>query len=145
MHRRGDCPIPTLSATGRSSSILTQARQRRIRRAVRDEIAQAEQRGWIGDTASLRSGKRYFIEDAHAKTTPFRACGNYLRKLGRRDGDLSIRRYFYIGRRHGVHVYEPYNIHRDVQETQLHQRLIWQEDQPDFVALRSSYRYAIED
>jgi hypothetical protein len=132
----GDHDIQQHSHTGKA---------KQIRRAVKDEIAQAEQRGSIGDTASLRSGKRYFTDDAHAKSTPFRGCENYLRKLGRSDGNLSIRRYFYIGRRHGVHVYEPYNIHRDVQETQLYQRLTWQEDQPDFVALRASYRCAIED
>ena len=132
----GDQTIQQHSNTGKA---------KKIRRAVRDEIAKAEQRGWIGDTASPRSGKRYFIEDAHRKTTPFNACENHLRKLGRRDGNLSIRRYVYIGQRHGVRVYEPYNIYRDMQETQLHQRLIWQENQTEFVTLRASYRYAIED
>ena len=65
----------------------------------------------------------------------FKACGNYLRKLSRRDGDVFERRYFYVGSRHGVRIYEPYNIQTNAQETNINQRLIWQEHRNmDFIA-----------
>lgn len=118
---------------------------KQTRRAVRNEMAQAEQRGSIGDTASLRSGKRYFVADARSRTTPFRACDHYLRKLGRRDGDLSQRRYFYVGQRHGACIYEAYNLHTGVRETSLHQRLIWQESRDEFAAAKQSYRRLVGD
>lgn len=118
---------------------------KKIRRAVHVEIVQAEQRGSIGDAASLRSGKRYFVRDTHSHASPFRACESYLRKLGRRDGDLSQRRYFYIGQRHGVRVFEAYNLRSGACETNIHQRLIWQEGNDKFVAVKASYRRAVKD
>ena len=68
-----------------------------------------------------------------------------LRKLGLRDGDLSQRRYFYVGQRHGVCIYEAYNLFTGVRETDLHQRLIWQESQDEFVAARQYHRRMIEE
>ena len=132
----GDRTIQQHSRTGKA---------KRIRRKVKDEIAQAEQRGLVGDTASLRSGKRYFVLDAHSKATPFRACENYLRKLGRCDRDLSQRRYFYIGQRYGVCILEVYNLRSGACETNIHRRLIWRENQDQFVALKKSYRHFVGD
>ncbi len=117
---------------------------KKIRKVIRDEIAQTEQRGSLGDTASLRSGRRYFTEDPHRKSTPFAACDHYLRKLGRRDGDLIQRRYFHIGQRFGMHIFEPYNIQSELQATSIHQRLIWQESQDDFKAMQSVYGQMLE-
>ena len=107
---------------------------------VRDKIARAEQRGSLGDTASLRSGKRYFTEDTYAEGASFRACESYLRKLGRNNGDLSQRRYSYIGKGDGVCIFKSYNLHGSACETNLHQRLIWQENRDKFVSAKTSYR-----
>ncbi len=112
---------------------------KQIRQAVENELAQAEQRGSIGDAASLRSGKRYFASDARSKVTPFRACDNHLRILGRHDGDLSQRRYFYIGQRYGLRIFEVYKLRIGGCNTNLHQRLIWQESQDAFVATKERY------
>lgn len=132
----GDRTIQQHSRTGKA---------KQVRRAVRNEIAQAEQRGCIGDTALLRSGKRYFVSDARSKVTPFRACDNYLRKLGRSDGNLSLRHYFYIGERYGVRIFEAYNLHIGACETGIHQRLIWQESRDEFVTVKDSYHHAVRD
>ena len=128
----GDQTIKLHARTGKA---------KKIRRAAHHEIAMSEQRGSIGDAALLRSDKRYFTEGAHSS---FRACGRYLLKLGRHDGDLAQRRYFYIGQRYGVRIYEPYNIHTDLPETCLHQRLIWQECCDNFTTVKQSYRRIVE-
>lgn len=87
----------------------------------------------------------YFIEDASHKIDPFRACSDSLGKLRRKDGDVFQRRYFYVGYRHGVRIYEPYNIVSNIPETNVQQRLIWQENRADFVAARSNHRRILED
>ncbi|MEQ8677340.1 MAG: hypothetical protein RLP44_04365 [Aggregatilineales bacterium] len=87
----------------------------------------AEQRGAIGDAALLSSGKLYFTQKTISSVYPFHACGDYLRKVGRCNGDVKSRRYFYIGKRHGVQIFEPYNPVTNAPETYLSQRLIWQD------------------
>ncbi len=117
-----------------------------IRQAVRVEISLAEQRGSIGDAALPRSGKRYFTDSQDYKVDAFKACGSYLRKLGRKDGDIFERRYFYVGSRHGVRIYEPYNIQTNVQETNIFQRLIWQEHRnPTFITERQNFAHIVKD
>jgi hypothetical protein len=76
---------------------------------------------------------------------PFRACSDYLRKLSHKEGDVFQRRYFYVGYRHGVRIYEPYDIVTNVPKTNIQQRLIWQESRADFVAARSNHRCILED
>lgn len=107
--------------------------------------AKTEQRGSIGDTAPLRSGKRYFVPTERGNVTPFRACDIYLRKLGRRNGDLSQRRYFYLGQRYGISIFEAYVLRVDACMTNIHQRMIWQESQKEFVALKKIYRNIVGD
>jgi hypothetical protein len=117
-----------------------------IRQAVRAEISLAEQRGSIGDAALPRSGKRYFTDSEAYKVDAFQACDKYLRKLSRKGGDVFERRYFYVGSRHGVRIYEPYNIQTNAQETNIHQRLIWQEHRNmDFIATRRSFEFMLAD
>ena len=64
----------------------------------------------------------YFTGSEAYKVDAFQACGSYLRKLSHKGGDVFERRYFYVGSRHGVRIYEPYNI-----KINIYQRLIWQE------------------
>ena len=117
-----------------------------IRQAVRIEISLAEQRGSIGDAALPRSGKRYFTDSNAYKMDAFKACGDYLRKLGRMNGDIFQRRYFYVGSRHGVHIYEPYNIQTNAPETNIFQRLIWQEHRnPTFISERRNFSHIVKD
>jgi hypothetical protein len=117
-----------------------------IKQAVRTEIAFAEQRGSIGDAALPRSGKRYFTDDTSYKVDAFKACDNYLRKLSRKGGDVFERRYFYVGSRHGVRIYEPFNIQTNAQETNIHQRLIWQEHRnPIFIAAQRNFDVVLTD
>ncbi|MEM9954515.1 MAG: hypothetical protein AAF846_23100 [Chloroflexota bacterium] len=117
-----------------------------IRQAVRVEISLAEQRGSIGDAALPRSGKRYFTDSNAYKMDAFKACGNYLRKLGRMNGDVFQHRYFYIGSRHGVRIYEPYNIQTNAPETNIFQRLIWQEHRnPTFITERQNFAHIVTD
>ena len=118
---------------------------RKVRQAIGVEIALAEQRGSLGDAALPRSAKLYFTDDASHKIDPFRACSDYLRKLSRNDGDVFQRRYFYVGYRHGVRIYEPYDIVSNTPDTNIQQRLIWQESRADFVAARSNHRRILED
>ena len=117
----------------------------KIRKTVQIEIDQAEQRGAIGDAALPRSGKLYFREDSSHKVEPFRACSNYLRKLSHKNGDVFKRRYVYIGKRHGVQIYEPYDIVTNVQQTTIHQRLIWQEKRDEFKSIRDEHRCVLQD
>jgi hypothetical protein len=117
-----------------------------IRQAVRAEIALAEQRGSIGDAALPRSGKRYFTDSESYKVDAFQMCDNYLRKLSRKGSDVFERRYFYVGSRHGVRIYEPYNIQTNVQETNIFQRLIWQEHRnPTFISERRNFAHIVKD
>ena len=119
---------------------------RHIRQAVQVEISLAEQRGSIGDAALPRFGKCYFTDSDAYKIDAFKACGNYLRKLSRRDGDIFQTRYFYVGSRHGVRIFEPYNIQTNVQETTIFQRLIWQENRnPKFIADRRDFTHMVKD
>jgi hypothetical protein len=117
-----------------------------IRQAVSGEISSAEQRGSTGDAALPRSGKRYFTDsDAH-EVDAFKACDQYLRKLSRKGGDVFERRYFYVGSRHGVRIFEPYNIQTNAPETSISQRLIWQEHRtPAFIAARQSFATVVKD
>ncbi|MEQ8671864.1 MAG: hypothetical protein RLP44_05320 [Aggregatilineales bacterium] len=118
-------------------------KSKKIRKAVQHEIVQAEQRGAIGDAALPSSGKLYFTQKASSSVDPFHACSDYLRKVGRRDGDMKRRRYFYVGKRHGVQIFEPYNPVTNIPETYLSQRLIWQESDDRFEQTRESYHGAL--
>ena len=96
----------------------------------------------VSTNAALpHSGKLYFTEDASYQTEPFRACSDYLRKLSRKGGDVFQRRYFYVGYRHGFRIYEPYNIETNTPETNIYQRLIWQENREEFAEARSIHRH----
>ena len=117
----------------------------KIRKTVQIEIDQAEQRGAIGDAALPRSGKFYFSEDCSHKVAPFRACSNYLRKLSRKNGDVFKRRYVYVGKRHGVRIFEPYDLTTNAQQTTIHQRLIWQEKHDEFKDIRDEHRRLLQD
>jgi hypothetical protein len=55
------------------------------------------------------------------------------------------RRYFYVGRRHGVRLYEPYDLSRQIPTTSIFQRLIWQENKREFQRDKVSYRQALLD
>ncbi|GAB5492811.1 MAG: hypothetical protein Phog2KO_30260 [Phototrophicaceae bacterium] len=117
-----------------------------IKQAVRSEIALAEQRGSIGDAALPRSAKRYFTDDISYKLDAFQACETYLRKLSRKGGDIFERRYFYVGSRHGVRIYEPFNIETNAQETNIFQRLIWQEHSSStFIVARHNFALQVAD
>ena len=120
------------------------AKAKKIRKAVQREIMQAERRGALGDAALPVSGKLYFTESSRSKTDPFHACGDYLRKVGRRDGNMKQRRYFYVGKRHGVQIFEPYNPVTNAPETYLNQRLIWRESDFDFEQARMNYGCAVQ-
>ncbi len=78
---------------------LRTGKSKKIRKAVQCEITQAERRGAIGDAALLSSGKLYFTQKVSSSVDPFHACSDYLRTIGRKDGDLKQRRYFYVGKR----------------------------------------------
>ncbi|MEQ8671750.1 MAG: hypothetical protein RLP44_26635, partial [Aggregatilineales bacterium] len=90
------------------------------------------------------SGKLYFTERRKSKVDSFKACSDYLRKVGRHDGDMKLRRYFYVGKRHGVTIFEPYNPVTNDPETYLNQRLIWQESDFDFEQARMNYGIAVQ-
>jgi hypothetical protein len=87
----------------------------------------------------------YFTQKASSSVDPFHACGDYLRKVGRRDGDLKRRRYFYVGSRHGVQIFEPFNPVTNAPETYLSQRFIWRESDDWFEQARLSYATAVRD
>ncbi|MGB7340850.1 MAG: hypothetical protein WBC91_18275, partial [Phototrophicaceae bacterium] len=117
-----------------------------IKQAVRSEIALAEQRGSIGDAALPRSAKRYFTDHASDKLDAFQACDNYLRKLSRKGGNVFEHRYFYVGSRHGVRIYEPFNIETNAQATHIFQRLIWQEHiNSTFIVARHNFALLVSD
>ncbi|MEQ8677999.1 MAG: hypothetical protein RLP44_01550 [Aggregatilineales bacterium] len=118
-------------------------KSKKIRKAVQGEITQAERRGALGDAALPSSGRLYFTQKSSSSVDPFHACSDYLRKVGRCDGDMKCRRYFYIGKRHGVQIFEPYNPVTNTPETYLSQRLIWQESGFDFEQVRTNYRCAV--
>ena len=58
---------------------------------------------------------------------------------------MKRRRYFYVGKRHGVQIFEPYNPVTNAPETYLNQRLIWQESDFDFEQAQTSYGRAVKD
>lgn len=117
-----------------------------MKQAVRSEIALAEQRGSIGNAALPRSAKRYFTDNTSYKVNAFQACETYLRKLSRKDGNVFERRYFYVGSRHGVRIYEPFNIQTNAQATHIFQRLIWQEYiNSTFIATRRNFALLLTD
>ena len=118
---------------------------RKIRKTVQVEIEQAEQRGAIGDAALPRSGKLYFRDIVSTKVEPFRACSNYLRKLSRKNGNIFKCRYVSIGNRHGVRIFEPYDLAINAQQTTIHQRLIWQEKHDEFKSIRDEHRRVLQD
>jgi hypothetical protein len=120
-------------------------KSKRIRQRVSIEMAAAEQRGLIRDAAWLGSGRLYFREDASHNADPFRACDAYLRKRSRQDLDVFQRRYFYVGRRHGVDVYEPYNLTAQTPTTSIFQRLIWQEGKREFQQAKVCYHQMLQD
>lgn len=114
----------------------------KIKQIVRAEIAFAERRGSIGDAALLRSGKRYFTQYDSSNKDAFKACSDFMRKLGRsRSGDIFETRYFYIGSRHGVRIYEPYNILTNTQEINIYQRQV-RGEHLDSTFILAKYNYA---
>jgi hypothetical protein len=131
-----DASIQHHSRTGKAT---------KIRQAVRIELELAEQRGSLGDAALPRSGKLYFTQNASHKVNPFRACGHYLRKLSRRDGDISRRRYFYVGKRNGFSIFEPHNIFTNTPQTHIAQRQICHKNSPEFISARADFRHTIAD
>jgi hypothetical protein len=98
----------------------------------------------IRDAAWLRSGRLYFREDRSQDTDPFRACESYLRRRSQYV-DVFERRYFYVGRRHGVLLYEPYSLSRQIPTTSIFQRLIWQEGKREFQQEKVNYRKMLFD
>ncbi|MEQ8672729.1 MAG: hypothetical protein RLP44_09890 [Aggregatilineales bacterium] len=118
---------------------------KKIRKAVQREITQAGRRGAIGDAALLSSGRLYFTEHARSKVDPFHACSDYLRKVGRKDGDMKRRRYFHVGKRHGVQIFEPYNPVTNAPETYISQRLIWRETDDRFEQAQMNYGRAVKN
>jgi hypothetical protein len=120
-------------------------KSKRIRQRVSTEMAAAEQRGLIRDAAWLRSGRLYFREDDSQSADPFRACDDYLRKRSRHGLDVFQRRYFYVGKRHSVHVYEPYDLTAQIPVTSIFQRLIWQEGKREFQQEKVNYRKMLLD
>ena len=74
---------------------------------------------------------------------PIKACSDYLRRVGRSNGDVFRRRYFHIGRRHNVTIFEPYDLQSNVQQTYIGQRSIRRELDYRFVDARESYRVAL--
>jgi hypothetical protein len=121
-------------------NIHRRGKAKRIQKAVQVEVAKARQRGFIG-TAALQSFVRlYFDENPASDESPFDACEKLLRKLGKQDADIHRPRYFYIGWRCRVRIFEPFNILSNRQETQLNQRLRKREKQARFITLRDNYR-----
>jgi hypothetical protein len=118
---------------------------KRIRQSVSTEMAAAEQRGSIRDAAWLRSGRLYFRDDASQTADAFRCCDAYLRRRSRRGLDVFQRRYFYVGRRHSVHVYEPYDLTAQIPTTSIFQRLIWQEGKREFQQAKVRYQQMLLD
>ncbi len=48
--------------------------------------------------------------------------------------------------RHGVRIYQPFNIETNAQETNIFQRLIWQEHiNPIFVAAQGNFAFVLAD
>ncbi|MEQ8673601.1 MAG: hypothetical protein RLP44_17200 [Aggregatilineales bacterium] len=119
-------------------------KSKKVRKVVQREIMQAERRGAIGDAALPSSNKLYFTEQNHSKIDPFHACSDYLRKVGRHDGDMKLRRYFYVGKRHGVQIFEPYDLQKNAQQTYVGQRMIRRESDCCFVDARESYHIALQ-
>ncbi|MEL6403348.1 MAG: hypothetical protein AAFR81_03200 [Chloroflexota bacterium] len=126
---------------------LRKGKSRQVQQAMKVEISRGiEQRGYVGDAASLRSIIRlYFTDQPNSEKTPLEACERHLRSVGRKDGDIFTRRYFYVGKRYGVTIYEPYNIETNIQHTNIHQRLIWQENTAKFGQIREHYRIALAE
>jgi len=116
---------------------------KKVRKAVQREIMRAEQRGDLGDAALPVSGKLYFTHKRGQTMMPLKACSDYLRKVGRSNGDVFLRRYFHIGRRHNVTIFEPFNVITNAPDTSIGQRLIWRESNMRFVDARGSYRVAL--
>ena len=90
------------------------------------------------------SGKLYFTHKGGQNLTPIKACSDYLRKVGRSNGDVFRRRYFHIGRRHNVTIFEPYDLQKNAQQTYVGQRMIRRESDYRFVDARDSYRVALQ-
>ena len=134
----------TYTVTGDLAQHPRTGKAKKVRKAVQREIVQAEQRGALGDAALPVFGKLYFTELLHSKVDPFHACSDYLRKVGRRNGDMKQRRYFYVGKRHGVTIFEPYNPVTNSPETYLSQRLIWREADDRFEQAKTNYGYAVK-
>jgi hypothetical protein len=120
-------------------------KSKRIRQRVSTEMTAAEQRGSIRDAAWLRSGRLYFRDDDSQSDDLFHACDDYLRKRSRQGLDVFQRRYFYVGRRHSVDVYEPYNLTAQTPTTSIFQRLIWQEGKREFQQAKVCYHQMLQD
>jgi hypothetical protein len=132
--------LPNTYRTNLQARINRRGKAKKIQKAVKVEIALAEQRGSVGIAALPSFTKLYFDEKPDSDEKPFDACEKLLRKIGKEDGDIHRPRYFYVGRRHRVKIFEPYNILSNKQETYLNQRLRKKEKQPRFVTLRDNYR-----
>ncbi|MEQ8675291.1 MAG: hypothetical protein RLP44_08315 [Aggregatilineales bacterium] len=58
---------------------------------------------------------------------------------------MKRRRYFYVGKRHGVQIFEPYNPVTNAPETHLSQRLIWRETDDRFERAQMNYGRAVKN
>lgn len=118
-------------------------KQRKVRQSVNLEIESHKQGSSISDAARPALGHLYF-EDTD-KHSAFDGAERYIRRLARRDGDVFRKRYFRVGGRWGVTIYEPFNIETNEQETDIAQRDIRQEHKDaNFMCLRRWHRMECE-
>ncbi len=133
----------TYTVTDESAQHPRTGKSKKVRKAVQREIMFAEQRGDLGDAALPVSGKLYFTHKRGQTLMPMRSCSDYLRKVSRSNGDVFQRRYFHIGRRHNVTIFEPYDLQTNTQQTYVGQRTIRRESDIRFVDARDSYRVVL--
>jgi len=133
----------TYTVTGDLAQHPRTGKAKKVRKAVQREITQAEQRGDLGDAALPVSGKLYFTHKRGQNVMPIKACSDYLRKVSRSNSDVFRRRYFHIGRRHNVTIFEPYDLQTNTQQTHVGQRVIRRESDYRFIDARESYLVAL--
>jgi hypothetical protein len=116
---------------------------RKVRQTVQ-QIADTAQRGFDEDAALPVQTKRYFVDTE--KTNAFKAAETYVRRVARKDGDIYTRRYFAVGMRHNVAIFEPYDHDTTYQKTHIAQRNIWQEMRTAwFLLQRRAFSFALAD
>lgn len=116
---------------------------RKVRQAI-TQIADTAQRGFKTDAALPVQTKRYFVDSD--KSNAYKAAETYVRRIGRNNGDIDTRRYFAVGMRHGVAIFEPFDRDTTYQKTNISQRNIWQEMRTTwFLSARRAFRLACAD